>query len=91
MSGLPPLTGSAALAQTGAGVLTGTIRDSQGGVLPGVTVVVVHDNATGVHEPETVTSTRRRRLRHHRPPDGCSLSSHRHVVGLPRRRGNGHV
>ena len=36
-------TAERALAQTPGGVLTGTIRDSQGGVLPGATVVAVQE------------------------------------------------
>jgi TonB-dependent receptor len=42
-----------ALAQPAQGALVGTIRDSQGGLLPGVTVVVVHE-ASGVRA-QTVT------------------------------------
>jgi TonB-dependent receptor len=46
------MTGRPVLAQTG-GLLAGTIRDSQGGLLPGVTVTATHD-PTGIRT-QTVT------------------------------------
>jgi hypothetical protein len=48
--------GVAAAAQTNTGQISGTVRDSSGGVLPGVTVTVTNEG-TGIEWTEVTTST----------------------------------
>jgi hypothetical protein len=48
--------GVAAAAQTNTGQISGTVRDSSGGVLPGVTVTVANEG-TGIEWTEVTTST----------------------------------
>ena len=53
---ISPLAAAPAMAQTVTGEIRGTVRDSSGGVLPGVTVTATHTQ-TGLPRTETTSDT----------------------------------
>ena len=76
---------AASAAQTVTGEIRGTVRDSSGGVLPGVTVTVTNTK-TGLTRTETYE--RHRVLRVPEPADR-QLHRHRRAPGLPQGGANG--